>query len=333
MRRIVLILAAVLLAAMMLSGCGDTVTARAETVKRVKTEELLPKKSPPPLGYSQKQFDQIKLKLPNKWREKETDEGIAYIDDETHCAYMFSGLAHDKWLSPKQIITQYMSKTKSSPQVVMGVSEVKKDKNGVKYQTAAIKYTGEENGNTNIMMFFFSPDNRLFWIFKGETTEKEHFSILLESLRQVAGTVEFDILNEDKDVITAHTVNVSGLEKYILEFHENGHFLKYENAKEKKEVCTSGTYKVMRGDEAIDYLVSRNEGFRRDELEERIKSECRSFNGLYCVLLHVEEIWRYGYQANSKEYDWMFSGTLGADGKLSMHDHLQFIDLTWTPKE
>ena len=51
------------------------------------------------------------------------------------------------------------------------------------------------------------------------------------------------------------------------------------------------------------------------------------------MVLTVEEVWRYGYQTNSREYERLFTGTLRPDGKLDMYDNLQYFDLTWTPKE
>ena len=331
MRRIVLILIAAVMSAVMLTGCGENITPAAGEIKRVKAEEILPKKAEPPSGSTQKTFEQIKLTLPDRWREKKTDSGTWYIDDETHCAYQFAGMGDDEWLEPEDIISQYMSKRAVTPQLVMPLSKTMKDKNGVKYQTAAIKYRNEKNNK--VMLFFFSPDNRLFWIFSGETTERAHFTALLDSLKEVAKTVEFDLLVKDEDVITGHTVKVSGLDNYIFEFGTNGHFLKYNKAKEKTKVCTSGTYKLYRGKEAIKYVLSRDEGFNEKEITDRIKKECRTYNDYYVVVLQVDEIWDHGTQMNSKSYEWMFCGTLLSGGKMAMKDYLQYIEITWTPKK
>ena len=330
MKRSVQILAAVLAAAVMLSGCGSSAKT-AEPAARVKVADLLPEKAAPPDGSKEEKFDQVSFSLPLRWRTQSTGGSTAYIDDDTHCAYMYCGCSNDKWLAPEEILAQYLEKTEGSPVTVQDLSKQKKDKNGVAYQTAAIKY--HSGKNVNMLMFLFSPDNKLFWILKGETVDEVNSETLLGELNALADSAVFDIKNEDKDVLFGHRVIVSGLDNYTIEFHKDGVFLLYTDIHEITKTCTSGKFKIYRGKEAIKYLVGLKQGFSEDELVARIKEECTSYNGLYAVVLTVEEVWRYGYQANSKEYERLFTGTLGADGKLDMYDHLQYFDLTWTPKE
>lgn len=326
------ILIAAVTAALMITGCQSKSTASAEPAARVKISELLPEKAPPLTGYTRTEFDQISLELSQGWRSQTTDETTAYIDDETHCAYMYCGASDDKWLEPEEILAQYLEKTEGSPAVVQEISDEKQDPDGTRYRTAAIKY--HSGKNVNMLMFLFSPDNKLFWILKGETVDEVNSGTLLGELQRMADSVVFNIeTHEEADVLTGQKVIVSGLDNYTLEFHNDGIFLLYTDIHEINNICTSGKYKISRGKNAIKYLTKLDQGFSEAELLSRIKRECTGYNDFYVVVLTVEEVWRYGYQANSKEYDRLFTGILRADGKLDMYDHLQYFDLTWTPKE
>ncbi len=322
---------AALAAALMLSGCGKAAQADAEPVKRVTIAEVLPQKEDAPPGSHEMSFDQIKVSMPLRWRTANAVRGKAYIDDETHCAYMYCGCASDKWLSPEEILEQYLSKTDGTPSILEKLSEPKQDKNGVSYQTAAVSY--KSGGNTDILYFIFSPDNRLFWIFKGETTDPESAPELLAQLTAVADSAEFEIMNTSADLLTGRTVVVSGLDNYVLELLTNNNFLLYTDKNEINDVCTSGTYKIYRGKEAIKYLVGLDEGLTEEGLNDLVKQNCANYDGLYCLVLTVDEVWRYGYQYNSKKYDRAFYGTVRTDGKLNMTDLMQYIELTFTPKE
>ena len=331
MKRPFHILAALLAGVLMLTGCQSSTQKTAEPVARVKIADLLPEKSVPPSGSKKKKFDQVSFDMPLKWREQNTGTNTAYIDDDTHCAYMYCGCSNDKWLTPEEILAQYLEKTEGSPVTVQELSKNKKDKNGVVYRTAAIKY--HSGRNVNMLMFIFSPDNKLFWILKGETVDEVNSASLLEGLNGMADSALFSIKNKDKNVLFGQKVIVSGLDNYTIEFHKDGVFLLYTDIHEITSTCTSGKFKIYRGKEAIKYLVGLDQGFSESELTARIKEECTSYNGLYAVVLTVEEVWRYGYQANTKEYERLYTGTLRPDGKLDMYDHLQYFDLTWTPKE
>ena len=328
MKRISILAATAML---MLSGCGQSIASSAEPAARVRIADILPEKAVQPTGYEKKDLDQISLNMPKKWRSQSTGTNTAYIDDDTHCAYMYCGVSGDKWLTPEEILAQYMEKTAGSPTVVREISKEKRDRNGVVYQTAAIKY--HSGKNVNMLMFIFSPDNKLFWILKGETVDEVNSPALLEGLEQLADSAVFSIENVETEVLTGHRVIVSGLDNYTVEFHKDGVFLLYTDIHEITSTCTSGKYKIYRGKEAIKYLVGLDQGFKEEELVARIKEECTSYNGLYAVVLTVEEVWRYGYQTNSREYERLFTGTLRPDGKLDMYDNLQYFDLTWTPKE
>jgi hypothetical protein len=244
---------------------------------------------------------------------------------------MFCGCSDDKWLTPKEILGQYLQKTEGSPVTAQELSAQKKDKNGVTYQTAAIKY--HSGRNVNMLMFIFSPDNKLFWILKGETVDEVNSDTLLEQLAGIADSAVFSIKNTDKNVLFGQRVIVSGLDNYTVEFHKDGVFLLYTDIHEITSTCTSGKYKIYRGKEAIKYLAGLKQGFSKDELTARIKQECTRYNDFYAVVLTVEEVWRYGYKSNSKAYERLFTGILHQNGKMTMYDHLQYFDLTWTPKE
>ena len=330
MKRTSILIAAFTAAVLMLTGCQDK-TAGAEPAARVKIADILPEKAAQPTGYVRKTFDQVSLNMPEKWRSESTGSNTAYIDDDTHCAYMYCGASGDKWLTPEEILAQYLEKTPGSPAVVQEVSKEKRDMNGVVYQTAAVKY--HSGKNVNMLMFIFSPDNKLFWILKGETVDEVNSDALLAGLVKLADSAVFHIKSEDVNVLEGHRAIVSGLDNYTVEFHKDGVFLLYTDIHEITSTCTSGKYRIYRGKEAIKYLVGLDQGFKEDELVARIKEECTGYNDLYAVVLTVEEVWRYGYQTNSKEYERLFTGTLRPDGKLDMYDHLQYFELTWTPKE
>ena len=125
MKRPFHILAALLAGVLMLTGCQSSTQKTAEPVARVKIADLLPEKSVPPSGSKKKKFDQVSFDMPLKWREQNTGTNTAYIDDDTHCAYMYCGCSNDKWLTPEEILAQYLEKTEGSPVTVQELSKKK----------------------------------------------------------------------------------------------------------------------------------------------------------------------------------------------------------------
>ncbi len=329
-------IAACLLAAALISGgCGRAEGQAAETVERVSIDEVLPKKPEPPKTAAVKEFERISLMIPDRWRSEKADDNTAFIDDEEHCAYMYCGCSWDKWLAPDRVLAQYIEKLPEGAEVAEKVSDTKKDKNGIEYQTAAISY--RSGGNLCVLKFIFSQENREFWLLKGESIDAEprKKAVLLGELAELADTA---LLTETEgaaagDKLSGRTWVVSGLDNYVLELKSGGGFLLYTEIETIDDVCTSGTYRVIRGREALDYLRENVEGVTVENIALEVRENCHDYNALCCLILNVEEVWRWGTKANSRSYDRVYYGTLREDGRLDMFDCLQFIELTFTPKE
>ena len=333
-----ILLTAALISALLFAGCGGKETSGAEPAVRTPMEELLPAKAAPPSGTETVQFDNIKLDLPKAWRY-ETKNGVqAYIDDGEHCAYMFLGCVESKGLSPDKIIKQYLGK-ETGTEKISPLSEPKKDKNDVSYQTAMLSY--KKGGNSDLLLLIISNEQDRFWVLKGESAGDGNTDAAAEALKAAAETAELGPApvvekkeDEDKDVITGHTVSAEEYRNYVIQFKKKNKFLLYFDKDNKNNEHFSGTYKVFRGKDAIKEAGRRPElGLTEADIKSRAKDSERNVNDFYIVVLSVDEVMRWGAKTNYKTYDWVFSGLLDSSGKIDMRDHLQLINVKWTPKE
>ncbi|MBR6872682.1 MAG: hypothetical protein IKN17_04135 [Ruminococcus sp.] len=318
------------LGALLLTGCGSgTAEAEVTSVKRLSVSEVLPKKPAPAYGVDITAFENIKLAIPKAWRAEERSGSTVYLDDDAHCAYMFCGCAGDKWLTPEQILEQYLKKYEGSS-IIVPLSEPAKDKNGIESRYAAIKYVS--GSNTNELMFIFAPDKKLFWLLKGETIDEQHTPDLTEQLEMLAESAMFVLPDTSVDVITGHTLTQSRGDKYTVTFKKDGTYeLQYDRPYED---IKTGKYKLYRGKKAINYLLSKYPKIYTEEgLLNRIKNECQTYDDLYAVVITVgEEQSRDGF-AHTESYNRVFAGTLSASGKLTMYDHMNCKNIIWTLKE
>lgn len=333
MKKSVLFILSALTAALLLSGCESKQTPGTESVKRVQISELLPEKAEPPAGSSTVEFENIKVTLPNAWRKTETDGSAVYYDDDKHCAYMFCGCNGDKWLSPFDLTDQYMEKLGSSAQLVQPVSEELKDKNGTKYQISVIRHT--DGSCTDLVMLLFSPQNKLFWIFKGETIDDSHTPDIFDNLISIAKSAELVLPEKDEDVITGHTLSARGRDRYTVTFGKDGNYSLLYSRPYTDNDRLSGYYILYRGAEAIDYLTSHYKKLYTEAyLTSRIKQECRSYDDIYVIIIEVGEQYSRDGFSHTKSYERMFWGTRQAsNGRLKMYDQMGGTNTTWTVKE